>query len=72
MGKRRELNLVKVIDTDRPDLKKLMYENGHYLGDAVQDVDGSWLYFIENTRGGGWSSYLLRCISERLRELSNG
>jgi len=58
------------IDNTNINLIPFKFNNNHF-GDAVLDVDGFY-YFVFKDKGGYWSEYSLKLISEKLTELNKG
>lgn len=49
---------------------KLYWNNGKYLGDIVEDVDGTFLYFPDKDNGGGWGELGMLVISAILYKMN--
>lgn len=46
------------------------WDNGAYLGEIYQEIDGYYVYWPENGNGGSYSQWLLHCLAEKLKELN--
>lgn len=64
---------MKFISANLNDRVLVVHDNGQYLGDLLPAEDGYFHWWPSpecNASGGYWSSYVLRCIAEKLESLN--
>ena len=67
---RKYLNYKKLATELSPTTKIEFYFGTVYLGYSYMEIDGTYNFVIETSKGGCWPGYILREIADKLKELN--